>query len=738
MMNNTFINNFKKLILCFLIANIAITAMAQQLKQKITIDDIWRNYTFYPKTVNGLNPMADGLHYTAILADTAIIKYKYSTGQPVQTLLTLTEINNQNINEFYDYSFSNDETKIIFYTKRKNIYRRSFTANYYVWDLNTKKLFNVSVNGPQQLATLSPNGKQVAFVRNNNIYIKTLETNNEVQITTDGQFNKIINGAPDWVYEEEFEYNQAFAWSPNGQHIAYCKFNEQNVPLFNMTMFAGLAPSIDKNKLYPENRTFKYPKAGDNNSIVTVHAYNIVSGQTQNINLGNQPDQYIPRIKWAPNGNIIIYSLNRLQNHLELLYANPQTTETNIFYSEKNNYYIDETFFDDLTFIDNNSFIYTSERDGYKHIYLYNINGKLIHQVTNGNFDVTQFLGYNPKTKTIFYQSAESSAINRDIYSIKTNGKNKTLLSGKQGTNNAVFSTGCQYFINYFTDANTPTIVTLHNSNGKLIRTLEDNNEFVTMLQNFEISKKEFFTFKTTQNIELNGYILKPVNFDTTKKYPVLITQYSGPNSQEVLNEFNINWEQVIAANNYIVVCTDGRGTGARGEQFRKITYKQLGKYETIDQIETAKYLGNLPYIDSNRIGIYGWSFGGFMALNCITQGAQYFKMAIAVAPVTNWRYYDNIYTERFMQKPQDNPEGYDNNSPINHAHKLKGKLLIVHGTADDNVHLQNSAEMSEALVQANKQFDQFYYTNRNHGIYGGNTRYHLFTMMVKYVTDNL
>jgi len=730
----------KKLLVGLVLLIVGFQLIAQNIeKRDVTVADLFKTWSFYPKSVYGLTSMADGLHYTALVGDSIIAKYSYKTGDKVADLVSIKEFKTDAIKGIDNYVFNDNETKIIFYINRTNIYRRSYTAEFFVWDLVQKKLYEVSKLGKQRLATLSPNGDKAAFVRDNNIFISDLELGEEMQLTTDGEWNKIINGAPDWVYEEEFEFNKAFAWSTDGKYLAYCKFDESRVPVFNMTVYKGLKPEKYENALYPENYAYKYPKAGDDNSIVTVYSYNIETKKTVLVDVGKETDQYIPRLKWSPNGKVVLYRVNRLQNKLEFLYANPETGVSDVFYTEENERYIDEKYFDNLTFLNGGSqFIYTSERDGYLHIYLHNEDGSSVAQVTHGEWDVTEYLGYDAKKKLVYYQSAQPTPMQQSIYSIKVNGTHSKMLSTQVGSNYAVFSNGFKYFVNYYSNVSIPTQVTLHDASGKQIRVLEDNAELKESLKSVNFSSKEFFNFKTDDGVNLNGWIVKPVNFDSTKQYPVLMVQYSGPNSQQVLDRFGIGWEQILAANGYAVACVDPRGTGARGEDFRKMTYLELGKYETIDQIATAKYLGSLNYIDADRIGIWGWSYGGFMALNCMTQGADYFKAGIAVAPVTNWRYYDNIYTERFMRTPQENPEGYDKNSPINHVEKLKGKLLIVHGTADDNVHLQNTLEISEAFVQANKQFEMFYYTNRNHSIYGGNTRYHLYTKMLNFVKDNL
>jgi dipeptidyl-peptidase-4 len=730
----------KRILILFYLAFFALNLQAQiPEKQKITITDLYRTYTYYPHSVYGLVSMNDGLHYSTLEGDSIIAKYSYKTGEKVENIVSVTDFNNDKIQGINNYSFNSDESKIIFYINRERIYRRSFTAKFYVWDLKNKKLYSVSNKNKQRLATLSPDGTKVAFVRNNNIFITELQTGKETQITTDGKWNKIINGAPDWVYEEEFEYNRAFAWSPDSKYIGYCKFDESKVPIFNMTKFKGLSPELLQNSLYPENYAYKYPKAGEKNSIVTVFTYNVETKNTVKADVGKETDQYIPRLKWTPNGKMVLYRMNRLQNKLEFLYIDAETGKSQVFYTEENKRYIDEKYFDNLTFINNSQqFIYPSEKDGFAHLYLYNSDGSLVNQITKGSWDITEYLGYDAAKKIVYYQSAQPTPIQRSIYSVKLNGSGVKKLNKEDGTNDAVFSKGFKYYINYYSNVSTPTRVTLNNAKGKAVRVLESNQKLKDKLMLSTFSPKEFFKFTTNEGIELNGWMVKPIDFDPDKEYPVLMTQYSGPNSQQVLDNFWVGWEQVLASEGYIIACVDPRGTGARGEEFKKCTYLQLGKYETIDQVATAKYLGSLNYIDSARIGIWGWSYGGFMALNCMTQGADYFKAGIAVAPVTNWRYYDNIYTERFMRTPQENPEGYDENSPINHVSELKGKLLIIHGTADDNVHMQNTLEISEAFVQADKQFEMFLYTNRNHSIYGGNTRYHLYIKMVNFVKDNL
>jgi len=582
------------------------------------------------------------------------------------------------------------------------------------------------------LAEFSPDGNKVAYVKENNLYYYDLNTKKETQITNDGKINEIINGAPDWVYEEEFSFNKAYQWSPDSKNLAFIRFDESNVKEFNLTMYENLYPTWYK---------YKYPKAGEDNSIVNVKIFNLKSNKTLNVDIGEETDIYIPRIKWTQDASkLSVQRLNRLQNHFEILLADASTGKTSLLYNETNKCYVEVN--DNLTFLKNKKeFILTSEKGGYNHIYLYDITGKEIRQITKGDWEVTKFLGINEETNMLYYISTEMSPTQRDMYSIKIDGTGKTKMTQKPGVNDVDFSEGFKYYVNYHSSANVPSSVVLYNIKGKQIRVLEDNADLQAKIKEYKINNKEFFTFKTSEDVELNGWMIKPYNFDETKKYPVFMTVYGGPGRQTVMDdwEYTALWHQHIANLGYIVVSVDNRGTDGRGSEFRRSTYGQMGKLETMDQIEAAKYLGSLPYVDAKRIGIQGWSYGGYMSTLCITKGNEFFKTAIAVAPVTNWRYYDSIYTERYMGLPKDNADGYDENSPINFVKKLKGKYMLVHGTADDNVHFQNTVELVDALVQADKQFDLMFYPNSNHGIYTGrNTRYHLFTKMTDFIKENL
>lgn len=731
--------NLKNLMILLLILASS-TGFAQDQKKKITLEDLWKTYSFYPRGVYGLRSMNDGLHYTTLNRDGSIVKYSYKTGESVDTILTVSNLEKNGVKGVDGYSFNDNETSLLVYTNSKAIYRRSFTADYYVINLDDKTVKPLSENGVQQLATFSPQGDKVAFVRKNNIFIKELVSGNEIQITHDGEFNKIINGAPDWVYEEEFEFNQAFEWSPDGGKIAFIKFDESQVKEFHMTMFAGEYPRLEANDPYPEDRHWKYPKAGDDNSVVSVHIYHVEEAKTVQVDLGDEVDIYIPRIRWTKNPNILsVFRLNRHQNFFEILFADPKDGATKVIYEEENKYYIDEKNFDYLTYLeDGEHFVMVSEQEGWNQIFLLDMEGKIIKNLTEGEYDVTDYLGYDADNKTIFFEAAMDSPLCRDVYSVNLKGKKIKKLTTQEGTNHVSFSNGFKYYINSFSSAQQPPVVTLYNIAGEQIRVLQDNARLKELLKAYDYSLKEFFDFETSEGVQLYGYMIKPVGFDEHKKYPVLMTQYSGPNSQEAADSWSFDWNNYLAQEGYVVVCVDGRGTAARGEEFRKITYLQLGKYEVIDQIETAKWLTKQSFVDADNIGIWGWSFGGFMTCLAMTKGDGIFDAGVAVAPVTNWKYYDNIYTERFMRTPQENESGYEDNSPLNFADQLKGHLLLVHGSADDNVHLQNTMEFAEKLVQADKDFDMHIYTNRNHGIYGANTRYHLFKKMTKFLDEHL
>ncbi len=708
-------------------------------QKQITLEDLFVNGTFNQKSVQGLRSMNDGNHYTVMESGARVVKYSYQSGEKVSVVFDLSTIENAPINRFNQYEFSSDETKILLTTDIEPIYRHSYTAAYYVWNSVTQELTPLSDKGKQQLATFSPDGERVAYVRDNNLFVKSLRFGTENQITYDGERNRIINGAPDWVYEEEFGFSKAFAWSPDSKFLAFMQFDESGVREFSMAMFKGLQPAMDEFSLYPGEETFKYPKAGEKNSIVKVMVHEIRSRTTITADAGEETDQYIPRINWTPDANdLVIMRLNRRQDQLDVLYSNPFTGDSRLIYREKNDKFVDQDFLDKFIFLDNGHFVVTSERNGYSHLYLHDKQGFELAQLTNGDFDVTDFYGYDPGRKLFYYQAAAESPTRREVYYTSQDGKKKGKLSSLQGTNQAAFAKGFKYYINYFSNSTTPNLVTLHDWQGKQIRVLESNEALKNTVKDYALAMKEFFTFKTSEGIELHGWMLKPAGFNPSQKYPVLITQYSGPNSQQVLDNFRVGWNEYLAQEGFVVVSVDPRGTGARGEAFRKATYMQLGKYESDDMVEAARYLAGQSYIDGQKIAIWGWSYGGFMTALTMSKGGELFRAGISVAPVTSWRFYDSIYTERYMRTPRENPDGYDDNSPLSHAGKIKGRMLLVHGTADDNVHVQNSMELAEAMVQGNVQFEMMIYTNRNHGIRGGNTTMHLYKMKTDFLKREL
>jgi len=704
---------------------------SQNQKPDYTIEDIWQRYSFYPRTVYGIRSMNDGEHYTT-LENNKIKQFKYKNGKWVKDIFAFTQVPDTKAFSIDDYFFNKDETKILFSAETEPIYRHSFRAKFYLFDIKTKTLTNLSEKGKQQLMSFSPDGQKIAFVRDNNLYYIDLKTQKEVAITSDGEKNKIINGAPDWVYEEEFSFSKAFEWSPNSENIAFMRFDESKVKEYNMSIY---------NDLYPQQYTFKYPKAGEENSKVSVLIYNLNLKTTKTADLGNDYE-YIPRIQWTKEPNTLsVQRLNRLQNHLEILFTDATTGQSKVIYSDKNDTYIE--IYDNLTFTDDGKyFIFSNEKSGYNHLYLYDMSGKEIRQITKGEWEVIDFKGFNSKNQKLYYISTENSPTERMLYEIKLDGSSKKQLSQKNGVNRAEFSKGFKYYINTWSDAKTPYIVSLHNGSGKLIRELRNNNQMFSLLTKYNWSNKEFLKIKNSEGINLNAWIIKPVDFDSTKKYPVYMVVYGGPGQQMVMNQWDYNalWYNHLSQKGYIVFSVDNRGTDGRGYQFRRATYGQMGKLESKDQADAAKYLQTLKFVDNSRIGIQGWSYGGYMSTLCLEKYPELFKMAIAVAPVTNWRYYDSVYSERYLGLPKDNPAGYDANSPTNLAlvKQLKGKFLLIHGSADDNVHLQNTMELSKLLIEEDFDYQQFIYPNKNHGIYGGNTRLHLFNKLTKFTLENL
>lgn len=709
-----------------LLTLVSLLAIAQK---EITFDQL-SDWTFYPNSVRSVNWMNDGQYYSA-LSQNKVIKYDVTTGEATKTLVDGDVLGIQ----IDDYSFSKDEKQVLLLTDRKSVYRRSFTAVYYVYTLGATEASLLS-EGRQAYATFSPDGIKIAFTRDNNLFYKNMENGVEVAITTDGAANKIINGSTDWVYEEELYLTKAFAWSIDSKKIAYYRFDESGVREYNMQLWNDGA-------LYPQDYIYKYPKAGEDNSVVAIHIFDLENRKKASVDIGAETDIYIPRIYWTQDANTLsVQRLNRLQNQLDILHVNARTGDSKVVLTDKSETYIDLTYCDDLTYLnDGKHFLFSSEMDGFKHFYLYKTDGTLVRQITQGSFEAESLVGLDQSAKTpvLYYTSTEQSPMERDLYRIDLKGKNKQRLTST-GYSKINMSDDCSYYMNYQSTATDPLKVSLYQTKGnKLIKVLEDNKTLAQTTKDHGFAAKEFFTLQTVDGTTLNGYFLKPADFTAGKEYPTIVYQYSGPGSQNVKNEWggkHFAWHQMLTQKGYIVAIVDTRGTGGRGADFKKLTYKQLGKYETEDLIATGKYLADLPFVARDRIGIWGWSYGGYMSSLAILKGAEIFSLAIAVAPVTTWRYYDTIFTERYLQRPQDNPEGYDDNSPIHHVEKLKGDFLLVHGTGDDNVHFQNAVTLQEALIKAGKQFDSFYYPDKAHSLIG--RRGHLYEKMTIFIENNL
>lgn len=710
---------------------------------KITIPDITSG-KFAAKTVNGINPIEGTDSYARISDDGKRVDcYSFKTGKLLRNLFDVSNTMGKKIDSFDGYILSPDGTRMLIQTKTKSIYRRSFTAVYYLYNIASRKLEPLSDGGPQQVPVWSKDGLQVAFVREGNIYlVKLLYDNAEVQVTKDGKFNEVINGLPDWVNEEEFGFNRALTFNADGTMICWLRYDEKDVKTYSLQMYKGMKPEKQENAVYPGFYSYKYPKAGEDNSKVTAWSYDIKSHRISKLQVPLDADGYMPRIKATDDASkVVVYTMNRHQDELCLYSVNPRSTVAQLIVKEHVEKYVKEEAMEAVTFIGNNVLL-PSDRSGFMKLYIYSMNGQL-HRTIGGDYDITAIYGYDAKTGDVYYQAAALGPSDRQVYVAHKNGKT-VRLSDKKGWNTALFSGDYQYFVNTWSDYNTPYVVTTRDNNGRVISTLQDNADLKAKVAESGFAKREPFSFTTSEGVQLNGWILKPLNFDASKRYPVIMHQYSGPGSQQVTDSWSAGsmgqggaFDSYLAQQGFIVVSVDGRGTGGRGADFEKCTYLKIGDLESKDQVEAALYLGSLPFVDKDRIGIWGWSYGGFNTLMSMSEGRGVFRAGVAIAPPTSWRFYDSIYTERYMRTPKENPDGYDVN-PIVRAQKLHGALLLCHGTADDNVHPQNSYEYAEALVQADKDFRELYYTNRNHSIYGGNTRNHLLRQVANFFVTEL
>ena len=713
--------------------------------EKLSLKEMTRG-AFRSEVMQAVRPLADGETYGQMSADGKRVEsYSFRTGQQVAVLFDVATARGAKLEEVDDYIMSPDGRRMLIQTQTKSIYRHSFTAVYYIYDIRNNKLEPLSDGGPQQTPVFSPDGNQIAFVRDNNIYlVKLLYDNAESQVTKDGKRNEIINGIPDWVYEEEFSTNSSMVFSADSKQLVWIRYDESAVKQYSMQLFKGLYPERTEFAAYPGAYTYKYPVPGEANSQVSVWSYDIQSRQTRKIAVPLDADGYIPRIKATSDpSKIAVFTMNRHQDQLRIYMANPLSTVCQLAIEDQVEKYIKEDVLDEVQITDQHILL-PSERDGYNHLYLYNLNGQLQRQIVTDKYEVREVYGYDEKTGDTYFAANPNGPLEQQVMVAHANGKLETL-TVKAGVNRAIFSQNFKYFINSWSDINHPVVYTLCQNNGKMLLTLIDNQKLLKKLADYELGTKEFFSFTTSEGVQLNGWMVKPADFNPQKQYPVIMYQYGGPGSQQVLNQWGIGMngngailEQYLCQEGYICVCVDNRGTGGRGAAFEKCTYLRLGELEARDQVETALWLGQQTYVDKERIGIWGWSYGGWNTLMSMSEGRPVFKAGVAIAPPTNWRFYDTIYTERYMRTPQENKQGYDDVNPIARAAQLHGALLICHGLADDNVHYQNTAEYVEALVQADKDFRQLVYTNRNHSIYGGNTRNHLFRQAIDHFNANL
>ena len=726
--------------LAFALLMASMTFAAEPISLKALTDG-----TFDAQRMTGIDPVKGTDLYARISQDgKKIVQYSFKTGQQTAVLFDVNNTQGEKISSFDGYIMSPDGTKMLISTNRQRIYRRSYKADFYIYTIKSRKLERLSDGGPQQSPVWSPNGLQVAFVRDNNIYlVKLLYNNSESQVTKDGKFNEVINGIPDWVNEEEFGFNTALTFNADGTMLCWIRYDESAVQQYSLQLFKGLKPEQQEYAVYPGSYSYKYPKAGETNSVVTAWSYDIKSHRTQKLAVPLDADGYMPRILPTSDADkIMVYTMNRHQDVLNLYTVNPRSTVARLLIKESVPKYVKEEAMAAIK-VGSNTILLPSDRDGYMHLYLYSQNGQLLRKIAPGNYDITDVYGYDETTGDVYYQAAALNPHDRQIYVAHKNGQIQRL-SNQTGWNDAIFSGDYKYFINTWSDYNTPYVYTTRDGRGKVIATNVDNKALIEKTRQYGWTKRDTFSFTTSEGVHLDGWMVKPANFDASRKYPVIMFQYSGPGSQEVRNYWGSGsmgqggaFDQYLAQQGFIVVCVDGRGTGGRGAAFEKAIYLRMGDLESKDQVETALYLGKLPYVDKDNIGIWGWSFGGFNTLMSMSEGRPVFKAGVAVAPPTSWRYYDTVYTERYMRTPKENPTGYDTN-PIQRASKLHGALLICHGTADDNVHPQNTFEYAEALVQADKDFKENYYTNRNHSIFGGNTRKHLLRQIAQWFELNL
>ena len=692
--------------------------------------------SYHPYGIAATQKALNGEYYYQKSTDgSKIFRIAYKNEANETTIFNSEELKGCKITDWDGYEMSNDETKILLHTDTKMIYRYSYIADYYVYDVKSQRITKLTDEGGEEIATLSPDNQKVAFVKNNNVYIKNLADGSITTVTTDGEKNKIINGVPDWVYQEEFGILNSLKWSPSSNTLAFIRFDESQVPMYSMTMYEGDCLPNKDYSLYPGSYDYKYPVAGEKNSVVSVMAYDLATSRLQKMNLPITDNDYVPHIDYGTQDDrLMVSTLNRTQNDLHIYAVNPATTQATEVYAEQSTSWIDSKSANDVMYYDT-FFVMPSEKSGYMHLYQYAYDGKLIKQLTSGNENVTEFYGYDKARKQFFYQRT-NGPLNRMVESVDAAGKVAALTDG-DGTYSAKFNSNFKYYIRTFSSQRIPNQYAIYNVNGKKVRDLELNREFAEKYTAPTVPQREFITVES-DGYKLNGYIIKPVDFDPNKKYPVIMQQYSGPGSQQVLNKWSLDWQEYFATQGFIIACVDGRGTGGREKAFQSVVYQKLGKYESIDQIAAAKYMASLPYVDAKHIGIWGWSYGGYEALMAMSTPGSDYAAGVAIAPVTSWKFYDTIYAERYMRTPQENPDGYRDGAPLENTDKLKGKLLIMWGSADDNVHVINSMQYISKLHGQGNQFDMMIYTNMNHSINGCSVRLPLYQRVLNFFKANL
>lgn len=701
--------------------------------QALTLEDFTLNNR--PYGIGATQPAADGVSYYRMKNHSQIVMTDYETGKRDKVVFDSKNIKDSNITQWDGYKFSQKENKILLWTNSNAIYRYSICADYYVYDTASGTMTALSEDGGEEIPTFAPDGNRIAFVKDNNVFVRDLADGTVQQVTSDGKRNSIINAVPDWVYQEEFGILNSFTWSADGNTLAFIRFDESEVPMYSMTLYEGACNANPDYALYPGSYDYKYPVAGEKNSVVTAHAYRVDNKHLSKLNVPITDNDYIPHIAFAPVGSkLMVSTLNRTQNDFNIYCIDTNADSVTKVYSEQSETWIDSELANSVTYYDT-FFVIPSERSGYTQLYQYSLDGKLIKQLTYGSENVTHYYGYDKGKQRFFYQST-NGAINRKLCMVDKKGKVIDLTQGT-GTYAATFSSNFNYYMRNFSDVDTPNQYSIFNTQGKRVRDVQINEEYAAKFVNDEVPRRRFFTFNS-DGYELNGYMIKPIDFDPLKKYPVIMVQYSGPGSQQVLNRWSMEWQEYFAMQGFIIACVDGRGTGGRGKAFESVVYQNLGHYESIDQIAAAQYMASLPYVDGDHIGIWGWSYGGYEVLMSMSTEGSNYACGVSIAPVTSWKFYDTIYAERYMRTPQENPEGYKNGAPLEHVDRLKGKVLIMFGSADDNVHIINAMQYIAKLHEADKPFDMMVYPNMNHSINGCGIRLPLYRRVLDFYTMNL